>query len=168
MKAIIVKNRGFEAEIAKFPQLKDMLEGGWGNGYVALPKGHPMHGMDYDQIHNKFPSIQVHCGLTFSAKAKFFKRRVAELELANSHWVIGFDTRHAWDTLQAWPQHRVLQETESLLGQIKALKPIRNPRKHKKACKKLLQRSHHHVNIPLTRMENKLNLLSGLLSTILS
>ena len=33
---------------------------GWGNGYVLIPQGHPLHGKHYDEI-----DVDVHCGLTF-------------------------------------------------------------------------------------------------------
>lgn len=39
--------------------------GGWGNGYVAIPEGHPCFGKDYDQIYDEY-NINVHGGLTFS------------------------------------------------------------------------------------------------------
>lgn len=34
---------------------------GWGNGYVLIPEGHPLHGEHYDKI-----DVDVNGGLTFS------------------------------------------------------------------------------------------------------
>jgi len=35
------------------------IETGWGNGYVAVPKEHPLYGKDYNNI-----DIDIHGGLT--------------------------------------------------------------------------------------------------------
>lgn len=57
---------------------------GWLCGYVALPKGHPLHGKGYDEIDDKINDV-AHFGLTYS-------------ELEGDDWVIGFDCNHAGDT----------------------------------------------------------------------
>lgn len=41
--------------------------GGWGNGYVAIPEGHPAYGLDYDN--DIFNSISIHGGLTYAETA---------------------------------------------------------------------------------------------------
>ena len=46
---------------------------GWGNGYVFIPKEHPLHGVDYNEVYNMYPDLEVHGGLTFSDYAKFFE-----------------------------------------------------------------------------------------------
>ena len=43
---------------------------GWGNGYVAIPKGHALYGKEYDEIHELMPTLNVHGELTFSRNAQ--------------------------------------------------------------------------------------------------
>lgn len=57
---------------------------GWLCGYVALPKGHPLHRKEYDEIDDEINDV-AHFGLTYS-------------ELEGDDWVIGFDCNHAGDT----------------------------------------------------------------------
>jgi hypothetical protein len=52
-------------------------------GYVALPKGHPLHEQHYDEI-NLF--VEVHGGLTY-----------ADLDKETGEWVVGFDCSHTGD-----------------------------------------------------------------------
>lgn len=53
------------------------------NGYVQIPKSHPWHGLDYDDI-----DVEVHGGLTFSRDG----------------W-IGFDTLHSGDIWPGTPRY---------------------------------------------------------------
>src|SRR5690554_6159122 len=75
---------------------------GWGNGYVIIPKGHPLHGKDYSEIHHIFPELDVHGGLTFADSVN----QVIEYGWAmptdcEDGWVVGFDTCHStWITKQ--------------------------------------------------------------------
>lgn len=78
---------------------RKIYDHGWGNGYVALPKGHPWYGVDYDEI----PAL-VHGGLTYGQQV-------------DEWWVIGYDTSHYRDTLDLWPMSRVLKETKKLMDQ---------------------------------------------------
>lgn len=88
---------------------------GWGNGYVVLPEGHKYHKVDYDKI-----PVNVHYGLAFG--------QIIDDELI-AHWpeltehdkgnyIIGFDTAHHMDTLEAWPKERVEEEANNLLSQL--------------------------------------------------
>lgn len=84
---------------------------GWGNGYVVIPKGHKLHGIDYDKI-----NVDVHYGLTFASLVtqeliKYWPE-LNEDELGS--WVVGFDTAHYQDTLSRWPKEAVEYETERL------------------------------------------------------
>lgn len=90
---------------------------GWGNGYVTIPKGHPLHGMDYDKIHDLIPQLRVNGGLTFSASGKYLKWNELPKGSGNS-WVVGFDTSHCWDTLEMWSKERVMNEAERLKAQL--------------------------------------------------
>ncbi len=60
-------------------------------GYVAVPKGHPCYGKDYDHIpyDDLFP-IRVHGGLTFSREGNGDT-------WPKGYWWLGFDCAHAWD-----------------------------------------------------------------------
>lgn len=98
-----------------------LLSGGWGNGYVIIPKGHPYHGLHYDEINEH---IEIHRGLTFSENASDLDDwpEISSDDLGG--WVVGFDTIHAGDTLDNCPQSFVEKETERLKQQlIKAAQP---------------------------------------------
>ena len=87
---------------------------GWGNGYVSIPNDSRWFGVEYDDI-----PVEVHGGLTFSDYAD-------ELLILPDHiepdtWVIGFDTNHAGDDLNNWPEEEVRKETLYLYLQIMEL-----------------------------------------------
>ena len=80
---------------------------GWGNGYVLIPKGHPLFERDYEDIKN----ISVHGWLTYSEKSD----DVFEIK---GMWAFGFDTAHLGDTPATWPKSAVILETLDLLDQL--------------------------------------------------
>lgn len=89
-------------------------EGGY-NGYVAVPQGHPSYGKHYDEI-----DVDVHGGVTY---AKFGTDELYEgVEVLRPnpelYW-IGFDTFHAWDSIEKWPLEAVAEETERMAEQLK-------------------------------------------------
>lgn len=86
-----------------------MVETGWGNGYVVIPQGHPLHGKHYEEI-----EIEVHGGLTFSKNADELGWDEI-LPEDKGCWIIGFDCAHVDDTLENWPKEAVKAETEALL-----------------------------------------------------
>lgn len=91
------------------------LDCGWGNGYVCLPEGHPLYGMDYDAIHDKLPELSVHYGLTFSESSENLEwPEVPE----GKWWIVGFDTAHYNDNAATWPKHRVELEAKNLMRQL--------------------------------------------------
>lgn len=109
MKTVIIENNWLQRGVFDF---------GWGNGYVLIPKGHPMHGKNYSEI-----DVNVHGGLTFS--------ELVDNEMANDwgldkgdegSWCVGFDTCHYGDSLQKWPKEMVEQETEQLKEQLESIK----------------------------------------------
>lgn len=79
-----------------------LVQGGLYNGYVAIPEGHPYHGVGYDELNEK---INIHGGLTYA-------------EMEGDYWVIGFDTMHFGDTAKRWDVASVAKEAESLLKQV--------------------------------------------------
>ena len=89
---------------------------GWGNGYVLIPIGHPLHGKDYTEIEN----IDVNGGLTFSevVDKKLIERYEGLKEEDEGCWMVGFDTCHSWDTLEAWPKENVQAEADKLKEQL--------------------------------------------------
>ena len=88
------------------------MDCGWGNGYVIIPEGHPLHGRHYDDI-----DVDVHGGLTWSESAKGLDWPEIKEE-DKSGWVVGFDTAHYKDSLSSWPRLRVEAETENLKKQL--------------------------------------------------
>ena len=58
------------------------------NGYVGVPKGHPLYNKDYHD--KRIENLEVHGGVTFSGKWD-------EPELNSELWWIGFDTAHHTD-----------------------------------------------------------------------
>ena len=74
--------------------------GGWGNGYVKLPKGHKYYGMDYSDIHVDAPG-----GLTYSVQE-------------GDEWVVGFDTMHYWNNSIDHNKDYVLTQTILLLYEL--------------------------------------------------
>ena len=89
------------------------IERGWGNGYVVLPKGHKYHGSEYDEI-----DVNVNGGLTFSESVDSLDWDELT-EKDKGGWVIGFDTAHAWDNLELWPDAQsVMKECERLMKQL--------------------------------------------------
>ena len=54
------------------------------NGYVFLPEGHPVYGIDLDDA--IIMHTECHGGLTYASKSP-----------VNESWIIGFDCNHAWD-----------------------------------------------------------------------
>ena len=93
------------------------MDFGWGNGYVVIPKGHKLHGMNYNDIHDAIPSLSVNGGLTFSASADSLAWDEIP-EGSEGCWVVGFDTAHSWDTLEMWGVNQVKLEAENLMDQL--------------------------------------------------
>jgi hypothetical protein len=56
----------------------------WGHrcGYVAVEKGHPLYGLDYDKIYDKY-DIDVDGGITFAGGY-------------DRYWILGWDAAHCW------------------------------------------------------------------------
>lgn len=68
------------------------------NGYVALPKNHPLTGIDYNTIHDLLPDMQVHGGLTFCTQSNYAKSEGHKPYRINGMaWTFGFDCAHLND-----------------------------------------------------------------------
>lgn len=52
-------------------------------GYVALPKGHPLFGKDWDRCYDIAPDLEVDGGITFANGT-------------DDMWILGWDAAHSW------------------------------------------------------------------------
>lgn len=96
-----------------------LIEHGWGNGYLAISKNHPLYGMDYNDI----PYFDVNGGLTYANMITSMYNHHPEVmekyKIPKDLWVIGFDTNHYGDNMSRWPDEQsVLNETLRLQKQI--------------------------------------------------
>lgn len=98
---------------------RGVLDFGWGNGYVAIPKGHPLFEVDYNEIQNNH-ELSINGGLTFSSSS-IGLNWVEIPQGYEESWIIGFDTMHLHDTLDRWPKEAVEKEAERLATQINAI-----------------------------------------------
>jgi len=115
MKVITKKNDWLQRVI---PGFDHVIEFGWGNGYVLLDEGHPLHSVPYDSI-----AVEIHGGLTYSKEICENDLLVYE-QLASEDigkWMIGFSTDHSDDTLAKWPEQAVLAEANRLKEQIELM-----------------------------------------------
>lgn len=93
---------------------RGMIDFGWGNGYVLIPEGHPLHGKHYDDI-----DVSVHGGLTFSELVDDEMIEKWEIDAEDKgKWCVGFDTAHYNDNLSKWPKEAVQAETDRLMEQL--------------------------------------------------
>ena len=78
-----VEHEGYEGMCLR------MVDGGGNiNGFVKIPEGHKLHGIDCDD--DTFPNLNVHGGITFSLNYNLKTKEKDE-------WWIGFDTSHNGD-----------------------------------------------------------------------
>jgi len=96
---VLLENTWIDRDIMLGIQIKV----GWGNGYVDMPRSHPMYGKHYDEI-----NVDVHGGLTYA-------------EEVEGMWRVGFDTAHLGDCLDNWPKRAVLYEAERLMKQLEKM-----------------------------------------------
>ena len=123
MKLIAFMNSTRNDEFRKAVGDDFIANGGYANGYVAVPPEHPYHGKSYDK-----PLVDVHGGLTFDASAKEVNERWEsiefigdETELPDDYWVFGFDTLHCYDNITNWPRERCVEETIKLKEQLEKM-----------------------------------------------
>lgn len=111
----------FIKENVNFPRT-NLRDFGWGNGYVVIPKGNMLHGKGYHEIHDLIPTLEVNGGLTFADSVDELKPWKEIPGGYDDGWVVGFDTRHGWDTLETWSKEKVMEEAEKLKLQLLAYK----------------------------------------------
>lgn len=84
-----------EFRTLNFPCLIRRVEGsGHLCGYVAVPPGHPWHGLDWDEI-----SAEVHGGLTYASECSESVCHVPAHGESDDVWWIGFDCAHSGDLI---------------------------------------------------------------------
>ena len=89
---------------------------GYANGYVAIPKEHPLYGVSYNNV-----DIDIHGGLTYAEYSEFtnknfdkYKVELLDGELPNGYWVFGFDTMHYMDSIVNCPREWCIMEVKRL------------------------------------------------------
>lgn len=98
---------------------RGLIEFGWGNGYVCIPRWHPLYKMEYNDIYD-IVDLSCNGGLTMSEHASKLTNWEEIPKDCMNCWIIGFDTAHYKDTLERWPESKVLEEAASLAAQIKS------------------------------------------------
>ena len=98
----------------------NITECGYANGYVAVPKTHPLYERDY--FHDVEDLITIHGGLILSTYfSKFPKYKIIQLSIdtiPENSWVFGFDTKHCYDNKRNWNASACITETLNLLKQL--------------------------------------------------
>ena len=90
-----------------------LLGNTWYNGYVLIPKGHPMYGVHYCDIHVKVPG-----GLSFSHFAEdctFEELTVDDIKC----WIVGFSP--IFSSTRTWTKKAVQKETNYLKEQLEKM-----------------------------------------------
>ena len=89
-------------------------DGGDFNGYIAVTPDHPFYGKDYDEVNDMLDKkgFYVHGGLTL-ADGRTFCPELPTDQL--QYWILGFDTRHAYDTAAYWTEERTWEEADKLM-----------------------------------------------------
>jgi hypothetical protein len=92
---------------------------GWGNGYVAVPKGHPWYGLSFEEI----PCTSDYEELTYSNHSEPTEWVAANegAELLQDvpqgeYWAVGFDTGHYWNNIHNSSKERVIEMTKALMS----------------------------------------------------
>jgi hypothetical protein len=115
MKTFIIENTWL-------PRNSSHFDFGWGNGYVLIPVGHPIHGRHFENI-----NVRVYRDLTFSelVDSDMIERWGLDKEDEGT-WCIGFDTAHLGTSLKEWTKEKVQEETYKLRNQLIALGTLEN------------------------------------------
>lgn len=112
------------------------------NGYVAVPPGHPCHGVSY--FDEPVSGLEVHGGITFSEPV-IYPEKIHGIEInpeavgkrnevlgkaeyitdkkdiPDDWWIFGFDTCHYGDDSENWCMERVVDETMKLKDELEKL-----------------------------------------------
>jgi hypothetical protein len=87
---------------------------GFANGYVGVDRDHPWYGRECED----FPVFEGVEELTFSGMSKPVHWKKAELlepiDDGKEYWVLGFDTRHSWNSIEKDTRESVIAMTQRL------------------------------------------------------
>jgi len=93
-----------------FKDMPDMNTGSH-NGYVAIPKEHPLYGKKMSDVYDDKYQLMYNGGITWGAKAGSLNN---EPEGLDGMWILGFDTSHSWDTSDHWSEYSVKMLAEEM------------------------------------------------------
>lgn len=107
---------------------------GWRCGYVAVPKGHPLYQVkyndDWENDHSLLAEIRVHGGLTYSSIPNSDDRFEYPIETESDLWWFGFDCNHAYDMPEYGGSykdtHYVESECRRLAEQLSKVKEVQS------------------------------------------
>ena len=103
-------------QIRHFMLKSNRATGGWGHGYVVIPKGHALYQVGADDL----TFLNVHGGVTRSVQADSFEgRENVKVPLCDSDWIIGFDTCGVTDNQYNHSKAFVMTQTLSLAKQVR-------------------------------------------------
>lgn len=120
MNELIISNEepllyGFVKEMKPYSN-HPLLVRGWGNGYVAVPPSHELHGKYYNEI---YMDIDIHGGITFSHKASEINQIWEEAKnIPSDYWVFGFGTAHPYDNETNCSKEYVEDQVKHLMAQL--------------------------------------------------
>ncbi len=69
-------------------------------GYVGVWSDHPVRGMGYDELNERYPNLPSHGELTYAGGRNFDRPQNDERPI----WWVGFDCSHAFDLCPAYPE----------------------------------------------------------------
>lgn len=93
---------------------KDVSIGGWGNGYIAIPKESTWHGTEYSD----FPIAD----FTYSDLAKDCTHIHLNKNIKDTDWLVGFDTYSPYKS--NFTKEMVLKQTLEYIEELKELEEI--------------------------------------------
>lgn len=100
----------------RMPRIADLLVQGWGNGYVILPPGHPLYGVEMTHIDLE----DFDRPITFAHYVRDICWPEVRLEEKDGY-VIGFDTMLNGDTSHNCTEKYVRRETQKLADILEAM-----------------------------------------------
>lgn len=108
-------------------RFRDIMEHGWGNGYIAIPEGHPVL-KNMQRSTSVIILTNIHlCDNTYDWFADLYPLShncytwsdYGNLPgFAGRFYIFGFDTAHAWQNSRNWPQKRVIATVEDIANRI--------------------------------------------------